>query len=318
MKIEAQSVTLKIVYCGPGRAGKTTNLQSLHRRAPQDEVGGLEVVTTEGDRTIFCDYLPIDLPSIGALQVRLAVYTVPGQPKYAQTRKLVLQQVDGIVFVADSSPDAGDANRASWEDLQQHMLDNHASLAATPVVIQVNKRDVRQARPVDAVVADLGVQSLPVQCAVADRDEGTVETLRVLGELCIASMQQTLLGSLMRPATPAAGSSSGMSRPPTTALVRRAQASAARPVPLRDAGVVATRLDAAPAETPPHGTASLQEVAPVASRWQSFQELRVHPVAFLAAMLHGLQEVPRPLLLVLGGAVGVIVLVTLLLMVRLA
>src|ERR671917_1463278 len=117
-----REITSKIVYYGPGRSGKTTNLQYVHSQVPEERRGRMVSLATEADRTLFFDFLPLDLGTISGFQTRFQLYTVPGQVYYDATRKLVLQGADGVVFVADSQPEALDANRESLANLEENLL----------------------------------------------------------------------------------------------------------------------------------------------------------------------------------------------------
>ena len=176
-------ITCKLVYYGPGRSGKTTNLTYLHAALPSGQVGSLTSLATRRDRTLFFDYLPVDLGTVGAYQVRFQLYTVPGQPYYRAIRQLVLQGADGVAFVADSQ-------RHRWEDNIESLQDMHANLAehgvdarALPVVMQYNKQDLPLS--LSASVADLSAalnfRAVPEFAADALSGTGVFATLRALG-----------------------------------------------------------------------------------------------------------------------------------------
>ncbi len=176
-------ITCKLVYYGPGRSGKTTNLTYLHSALPPTQVGSLTSLATRRDRTLFFDYLPVDLGTVGDYKVRFQLYTVPGQPYYRTIRQLVLQGADGIAFVADSQ-------RHRWEDNIDSMQDLHANLAehgvdarTLPMVIQYNKQDLPPslAATVDELSAALNFRGVPDFAADAPRGVGVFDTLRSLG-----------------------------------------------------------------------------------------------------------------------------------------
>ncbi len=176
-------ITCKLVYYGPARSGKTTNLTYLHSALPEQQVGKLTSLATRRDRTLFFDYLPVDLGTVGAYKVRFQLYTVPGQPYYRTIRQLVLQGADGIAFVADSQ-------RHRWEDNIDSMQDLHANLAehgvdarTLPVVIQYNKQDLPPslAATVDELSVALNFRGVPEFSADATRGLGVFDTLRSLG-----------------------------------------------------------------------------------------------------------------------------------------
>ena len=143
-----RQITLKLVYYGPPLSGKTTNLKALHARVEELNRGRLMILDTRDDRTLFFDLLPIFFKASG-LSFRMKVYTVPGQPMHEATRRVVLQGSDGVVFVADSSPEQAANNRTAWLGLSRHL--GNLGLERIPVVVQYNKRDLPDAMPVAAV-----------------------------------------------------------------------------------------------------------------------------------------------------------------------
>ena len=138
----AREITCKIVYYGPGRSGKTTNLQYIFGRVPDTRRGRMVSLATQGDRTLFFDFLPIDLGSISGFQTKFQLYTVPGQSYYNATRKLVLQGADGIVFVADSQARRFDDNLESLQNLQENLLSQGVDVRTMPIAFQYNKQDL--------------------------------------------------------------------------------------------------------------------------------------------------------------------------------
>ena len=167
-----RQLTLKLVYFGPPRSGKTTNLRKLHARVDALNRGRLMTLDTRDDRTLFFDLLPIFFRT-SSLSFRIKVYTVPGQPMHDATRRVVLQAADGVVFVADSDPGQAEANREAW----QSMMKNRAELglAATPIVLQYNKRDLPGAVPL-ADVDRFDEPDRPLIAATASRGEGVLTT----------------------------------------------------------------------------------------------------------------------------------------------
>jgi mutual gliding-motility protein MglA len=178
----------KIVYYGPGRGGKTTNLVWLHGRLPPEHRSDLVRLQTPGERTLFFDFLPLDLGEINGLRTRFHLYTVPGQLNLRATRRLVLQGADGIVFVADSDPARFFANRQSLDDLRQNLARLGRPLEALPLVMQYNKRDVPSC--IDPVQLDrlLNSSGSPVFAASAVKGEGVAETLRAILQRVLAEM----------------------------------------------------------------------------------------------------------------------------------
>ena len=180
-----REITCKIVYYGPGRSGKTTNLQHIHAHLPEERRGRMISLATETDRTLFFDYLPLDLGSISGFQVRFQLYTVPGQVYYDSTRKLVLQGADGVVFIADSQPSRREENIDSFRNLQDNLLAQGVDPRTIPLCIQLNKRDLPDAMPREALDATLNYRGVPCFDATASRGKGVFETLRGISELVL-------------------------------------------------------------------------------------------------------------------------------------
>src|SRR6202023_916145 len=137
-----REITCKIVYYGPGRSGKTTNLQHVYSQLPEERRGKMVSLATETDRTLFFDFLPLELGTISGFATRFQLYTVPGQVYYDATRKLVLQGADGVVFVADSQARQLDENIESLQNLQANMLEQGIDVRTVPLVLQYNKQDL--------------------------------------------------------------------------------------------------------------------------------------------------------------------------------
>jgi len=176
-------ITCKLVYYGPGRSGKTTNLTYLHSALPGTQVGALTSLATRNDRTLFFDYLPVDLGTVGQYRVRFQLYTVPGQPYYAAIRQLVLQGADGIAFVADSQRHRWDDNLESLQDMHANLAQHGVDARTLPIVMQYNKQDLPPS--LAASVADLSValnfRGVPEFAADALQGTGVFQTLRSLG-----------------------------------------------------------------------------------------------------------------------------------------
>lgn len=175
-----REITCKLVYYGPGRAGKTTNLRHLHGRLPADRAGRLVSLATEGDRTLFFDFLPLDLGVVAGFTTRFQLYTVPGQSYYAATRRLVLQGADGVVFVADSRRRQMAENLASLRDLHEQLAALGVEARRVPTVLQYNKQDL----PPDLVAAPaelgeaLNFRGAPEFAADALSGAGVFDTMR--------------------------------------------------------------------------------------------------------------------------------------------
>lgn len=183
-----REVTCKIVYYGPGRSGKTTNLQWIHGHAPGKSVGDLVSVATEKDRTLYFDFLPLDLGPIKGMKTSFQLYTVPGQIFYDATRRIVLEGADGVVFVADSHPDMMIENIESLENLDANLRANGLDLETTPIVFQWNKRDLDEALPVDEIAIALNPEGLPAFEAIATSGQGVFPTLKAVAKLVIAKL----------------------------------------------------------------------------------------------------------------------------------
>lgn len=178
-----REMTLKLVYYGPAMSGKTTNLQVLHRRLEKRANTGLLTLDTRDDRTLFFDLLPLDLPVLGGLRIKLKLFTVPGQVHHGATRRIVLQAADGVAFVADSQVAQTRRNNESFADLRLNLSDNDIDVADVAVVIQFNKRDLPNIRSDEEVARIAAKGQEPVYKAVATTGEGVVETFVGLAAL---------------------------------------------------------------------------------------------------------------------------------------
>jgi signal recognition particle receptor subunit beta len=174
----AREINCKIVYYGPGLCGKTTNIQWIHDRTRSESKGQLISLATETDRTLFFDFMPLELGTIRGFRTRFHLYTVPGQVFYDASRKLILKGCDGVVFVADSQEVRRDANLDSVENLKEHLRDNGFEPEAMPYVLQLNKRDLSSALPAAQMRQELCFRDEPVFEAVATRGTGVFETLK--------------------------------------------------------------------------------------------------------------------------------------------
>src|SRR4051812_46193052 len=183
-------MTAKIVYYGPGLCGKTTNLQHIHHKTAPKSRGEMVSLETETDRTLFFDLLPLDVGVIGGVKGRLQLYTVPGQVFYNATRKLVLKGVDGIVYVADSQNAMLDANVESLKNLQENLAELNLGVEQIPLVLQYNKRDIRNILPVERMNEVLNAQGRPYFEAAALHGIGVFETLKEVSRLAITSVRK--------------------------------------------------------------------------------------------------------------------------------
>lgn len=142
--LKKKQIECKLVYYGPGRCGKTTNLEYIFKSYKKQVTAEMVSINTEGDRTLFFDFLPMGIGKIKGCDVRVQLYTVPGQVKYSSTRKLVLRGVDGIIFVADSLEVRREKNMTSLKDLQANLKEYGKSIFKVPLIIQYNKRDLAE------------------------------------------------------------------------------------------------------------------------------------------------------------------------------
>jgi GTPase SAR1 family protein len=182
-----REITCKIVYYGPGRSGKTTNLHYVYGQVPDERKGRMVSLATQTDRTLFFDFLPLDLGTISGFTTRLQLYTVPGQVYYQATRKLVLQGCDGVVFVADSQSRQLDENIESLQDLHSNLGDQGMDPRTVPLVLQYNKQDLPRdmIMSVDDLEEALNFRNVPRFAADALHGVGVFETLRGIAELVL-------------------------------------------------------------------------------------------------------------------------------------
>jgi mutual gliding-motility protein MglA len=192
VNFSAREITCKIVYYGPGRSGKTTNLQYIYGRVPADRRGNMVSLATQNERTLFFDFLPIELGTISGFNTRFQLYTVPGQIYYNATRKLVLQGADGVVFVADSQARQLDENMESLANLQANLLEQGVDMRQFPVVLQYNKQDLPPELVLKQHELDEAVnfRGLPSVAADALSGRGVFETLREISGLVLKRLSQ--------------------------------------------------------------------------------------------------------------------------------
>lgn len=186
----SREIVCKIVYYGPGRSGKTTNLQYIHSQVPDDRKGTMVSLATETDRTLFFDFLPLDLGSISGFQTRFQLYTVPGQVYYDATRKLVLQGADGVVFVADSQRAQQDENLESFRNLHVNLLAQGIDPRAIPLCLQYNKRDLPDVLTMEEMDDALNYRALPRFEGRALGGGGVFDTLRGVSALVLRRLSE--------------------------------------------------------------------------------------------------------------------------------
>ena len=186
----AREINCKIVYYGPGLCGKTTNIQFIYERTNPVAKGKLISLATETDRTLFFDFMPLDLGTIQGFKTRFHLYTVPGQVFYDASRRLILKGVDGVIFVADSQESRFEANIEAIQNLRDNLKTYGYDLNAVPYVLQLNKRDLPTAVEADRLVNALRVKNEPVFEAVATTGAGVFETLKAMARMVLLNLRQ--------------------------------------------------------------------------------------------------------------------------------
>ena len=220
-----KEVNCKVVYYGPGLSGKTTNLEVVHSKAPSNNVGELTSIATEGDRTLFFDFLPLNLGPVAGMTTKFQIYTVPGQVYYNSTRKLVLQGADGIVFVADSRRGKMDENLESFGNLEENLQEYGMDINSVPIVFQYNKRDLPDIYPIEELEQKLNTLKAPYFEAVAVTGEGVFPTLKKLSQMVLESLNRQQSSSGVR--TP-----KKQAEPKEAAVVASARPKVKAPVPV--------------------------------------------------------------------------------------
>jgi signal recognition particle receptor subunit beta len=186
----SREINCKIVYYGPGLCGKTTNLQHIFESTAPQSRGKLISLATETDRTLFFDFMPLELGTVRGFKTRFHLYTVPGQVFYDASRKLILKGVDGVVFVADSQEERMDANVESLYNLEENLQAQGYDLMKLPYVLQLNKRDLPNIIPVEDLAAELRRKEEPVVEAVAATGEGVFDTLKAVAKQVLTELRK--------------------------------------------------------------------------------------------------------------------------------
>jgi hypothetical protein len=188
INVAAREIHCKVVYYGPGMGGKTSNLQYIHSAVPRETKGDLLSIATETERTLFFDFLPLDLGKVRGFSTRFHLYTVPGQVLYERTRVAVLNGADGVVFVADSQKHKLEENIKSLRELAVNVTKQNKKFQEFPIVLQYNKRDVSNALPSEILDKYLNTLRWQRYDAVATRGVGVFDTLRAISKLVISKL----------------------------------------------------------------------------------------------------------------------------------
>jgi len=187
----SREINCKIVYYGPGLCGKTTNLQHIYDSTAQEAKGKLISLATETDRTLFFDFMPLELGTVRGFKTRFHLYTVPGQVYYDASRKLILKGVDGVVFVADSQEERMDANIESLYNLEENLATQGYDLMKLPYVLQLNKRDLPNVVPTEDLAQELRRKDEPVFEAVAATGTGVFDTLKGVAKQVLTELRKS-------------------------------------------------------------------------------------------------------------------------------
>ena len=260
-----KEISCKIVYYGPGLSGKTTNLQYVHQKIPPQTRGDLISLATDQDRTLYFDFLPVNIGRVHGFSTKFQLYTVPGQVYYNATRKLVLRGVDGLVFVADSQKSKMDENLESYQNLVENLIEYGYNINKMMLVLQYNKRDLTPIIPVEDLQKALNPQDLPFYEAVAVRGVGVFDTLKCISKMVLdqakrkqlfpqREVEQTAVERVPvsltqipsgEPLTTTLNSSAPVESEPTVAVTALVEEN---PTPLTEA--ITPRLETTPEKTP--------------------------------------------------------------------
>ena len=200
LNLALREINCKVVYFGCGLGGKTTNIEVIHEKAAPDSRGELTSIATESDRTLFFDFMPLDLGTVSGMKVKFQLYTVPGQVYYNSTRKLVLRGADGVIFVADSNVAKKTENIESYQNLKDCLAEQGRSLDEMPHVVQLNKRDLPDVSSIAAMREYLALpDSVKTHEAVAARGEGVLETFKALAAVMLERVKAMSTDSTAKP-----------------------------------------------------------------------------------------------------------------------
>jgi signal recognition particle receptor subunit beta len=259
-----KELTAKVVYYGPGLCGKTTNLQWIHEKLPIKNKGKMLSLATETDRTLFFDFLPIEIGTIRGMKTRIQLYTVPGQVFYNATRRMVLKGADAVCFVCDSQEAMLDANLESFENMRQNLEANEIDPDEIPVVLQYNKRDLPNALPIEILNERMNPRNYPFYEAIAVKGVGVEDTLKAVTKLVFKSLSAKYGDGAPAPSPP--GRAPGPPRTPPPAPPTPAPPAAAEDL-LAELDLAVPELEEAPASQPPPLRVDIEEHTPVASMY---------------------------------------------------
>lgn len=192
---QLRRLNLKIVYYGPALSGKTTNLEIIHRSVNPNQRSDLVSLKTHEDRTLYFDFLQLELGKIAGLTPQIQLYTVPGQSYYEASRKIVLRGADGVVFVADSGKQRMRANLLAWRNMREHLASFNLNMDQFPIVVQFNKRDLPTAVPTHVISHILQVNGTPAFEAAAVQGKGVLPTLKAITKQVMAQVQRELVAA---------------------------------------------------------------------------------------------------------------------------
>ena len=275
-----REVSCKVVFYGPGMSGKTTNLEVIHKKAPKDAVGEMVSIATETDRTLYFDFLPLDLGMVAGMRTKFQLYTVPGQIYYNATRKLVLQGVDGVIFVADSSPDKMAENLESLQNLRDNLAEMSLTIEDVPLVLQYNKRDLPNALSIADINAKLNPMGAPVFEGVAREGKGVFATLKEISRLVIEKLNKEHAPAANRRRTNTALGAPPAQTPPAQPMQPPAPAPAPAPA---HTPVAQQRLPQRPAPAPVAMPQSRQQMPHPAQPTPSRGSPQIPPAAQIPA-----------------------------------
>ena len=190
LNLEAREISLKVVYYGPALSGKTTNLRQIHARLAAGTRGEMVTLDTQDDRTLYFDFLPVEFGAEGAFKIKLKLFTVPGQVLHRSTRRVVLAGADAVVFVADSQRSASSGNAYSYRDLEANLRANGLDITQMPTVVQFNKRDLPDIKPLEEIRKAWEGTGIPTIPAAAAKGQGVIETLEALLQRLFRQLDQ--------------------------------------------------------------------------------------------------------------------------------